>query len=267
MIVESAERNVPVAFYDYHIQSGWTRDIVLKFLGKHLQGELPLVVVKNISVAKGSYTVLDNVSLDVFPGEVLAVIGRSGSGKTTLIETIAGIIKPAKGMITIKSGDTNYVKLNKQKALIGVSLQSPSIYKDLTVEENLSHFARLYGIDRKNTRLHVTNALSLVGLGEKRNRKVNTLTSAEQKIVDIALALIHGPQVVLLDHPFEQLDSQETLQIKQLIRKIHLKGVTVIITAPSLSDVLGIATRVATLDKGKIQYTKKSVVNIGLVVL
>lgn len=222
----------------------------------------PLCKLRNVTKIFGKNVVLSNVSLDVFPGEIFGVIGASGSGKTTLLNTIVGFHRPDKGDVLFRTNAKGNVSFhsvfkmrNRVKRLYGFASQMPSFYTKLTVAENLSYFGSLYGLSPGAVKRNAASLLSLMDLGEAKDILAENLSGGMERRLDIACALVHNPDILILDEPTADLDPFLREHINLLVKTINKRGTTVIVASHHLEDMEHLATRVALLAAGRVLDT------------
>ena len=225
---------------------------------------IPKDIIRADSVVKilGNRVILYDVNLDVKQGEILGIIGASGSGKTTLLRTLIGFFKPEKGDVLIRSslvpGHSHelYTSISRNpdeaKRVFGFASQHPSVYLELSAEENLSYFATLHGLPKQEREKTADILLSLMDLQPARKTLGANLSGGMQRRLDIACAMIHRPKVLILDEPTADLDPFLRQHIWDMIRKINEQGTTVIVSSHQLADVEMICDRVAIVHQGKI---------------
>ncbi|MBI4016158.1 MAG: ABC transporter ATP-binding protein [Candidatus Aenigmarchaeota archaeon] len=240
--------------YSALTSAGWPSDLVNNYLEK-IQSEIGPAALLQVNVSKrfGSKTVIDGVTIDVRPGEVLGIIGLSGSGKTTLLKMIAGFLMPDAGDVSLNVENKCFSLFQHKefaKRWIGFSTQTPSFYDKLTVRENLEHFALLYGLSDVQSR--VSLVLRKVALSDKQHQLAGELSGGQQKILDIACSIIHKPSILVLDEPAANMDIVSVKNIFEIIRQINETGTTVILATHLLADLDGFCDRVAFLRNGKI---------------
>ncbi|MBD3170430.1 MAG: ATP-binding cassette domain-containing protein [candidate division Zixibacteria bacterium] len=232
-----------------------------------------MIKVENLTKRFGEITAADGVSFEVNSGEILGLLGPNGAGKTTTINMLVGVQQPDSGKIEL-DGVGNPLDKDVRK-LIGNAPQSLAIYEDLTAEENLRFFGRLYGITGKNLNVRVKWALSFSGLTERKNDKAKTYSGGMKRRLNLACALIHDPPFLLLDEPTVGVDPQSRNHIFESIEKLHSDGRTIIYTTHYMEEAQRLCDRVAIIDKGKIlaldtvnglldSYGGLSVINVKL---
>ncbi|MBT5739770.1 ABC transporter ATP-binding protein [Candidatus Woesearchaeota archaeon] len=205
------------------------------------------IVFKGVSKRFHNKVVLANVNLSVQPGTIVGLVGRSGSGKTTLFRLLLGIYSATKGKILINGQDTK-----KSKSLIGFASQDNSFYPRLTVKENLSYFGRSYNLSKSEIDSRIKRLLSLMELSGNESIQARRLSGGMQRRLDLAIALIHDPEVLILDEPTTGLDVILNESIWELILRIHQSGKTIIVSTHNLDEVAHYCSNVVFLSKGKV---------------
>ncbi|MFB2974675.1 ABC transporter ATP-binding protein [Microseira sp. BLCC-F43] len=191
------------------------------------------------------------VSLSIAPGEVLAFLGPNGAGKTTTIKMMAGLIKPDAGMVRIAGSDPHRNPAALQK--LGAVLEgNRNVYWRLTPEENLEYFGVLKGLTAKQARQRAAILLERFGLVSQRKVQVQNLSRGMQQKLAIAVALVHQPQLLLLDEPTLGLDVEATENVKFLVREIASVGCAILLTTHQLNIAELLSDRVAIIQKGEI---------------
>lgn len=192
-----------------------------------------------------------DVSLQISAGEVLAFLGPNGAGKTTTIKMIAGLIYPDDGWVRI--GDRDPHRQPETLRLVGAVLEgNRNIYWRMTAEENLEYFGVLRGLSARVARQRGRDLLERFHLAHKRRALVQSLSRGMQQKVAIAVALIHQPQLLLLDEPTLGLDVEATEDVKQLVREIAAAGCAVLLTTHQLAIAEELSDRVAIINQGEI---------------
>ncbi len=192
-----------------------------------------------------------SVSLNIPPGEVLAFLGPNGAGKTTSIKMMAGLIQPDAGWVRIAGSDPHRNPAALQK--LGAVLEgNRNVYWRLTPEENLEYFGVLKGLSHREVRKSGMALLERFGLLHKRRTPVQNLSRGMQQKLAIAVALVHQPQLLLLDEPTLGLDVEATEDVKVLIREIAASGCAILLTTHQLALAEELADRIAIIQKGEI---------------
>jgi ABC-type multidrug transport system ATPase subunit len=208
-----------------------------------------IIKVENLSKNFGEIKAVDHISFTVEEGDVYGFLGQNGAGKSTTIRMLLTLIQPGSGSIQIFGKNL----LQYRKAILsktGAVIEKPDLYKYLTAFENLLLFAKLSGLHLKKDEL--LQQLQRVGLAERAHHKVKTFSQGMKQRLGIAVALVHDPQLIILDEPTNGLDPQGIADIRNLI--IHLSRdlkKTVLVSSHLLSEVEQIASRMLIIDKGK----------------
>lgn len=192
-----------------------------------------------------------DVSLQIAAGQVLAFLGANGAGKTTSIKMIAGLILPDSGWVRIVGRDPHQDH-SALRSLGAVLEGNRNVYWRLTPEENLEYFGTLRGLSRRTARQRAKQLLERFELTEKRRATVQTLSRGMQQKLAIAVALIHDPQLLLLDEPTLGLDVEATQSVKQLVREIAAEGRAILLTTHQLDIAEELSDRVAIIQQGSV---------------
>ena len=190
-----------------------------------------------------------NLNLKVEEGEIYGFLGPNGAGKTTTILMLLGILKPSRGKIYL-FGEELSRNLLSLKSRIGVVSEKQYLYKEMTAGEYLDFFAELYGV--RNRKKRIEELLEAVGLLEVINRKVGAFSRGMQQKLGFARALLHDPDLLILDEPVSGLDPTGIKQIRDLVREENRKGRTVFISSHLLSEVERLCGRVGIINEGRL---------------
>jgi ABC-2 type transport system ATP-binding protein len=196
----------------------------------------------------GERQVIQHLSLHIEPGEIYGLLGPNGAGKTTTINILCNLLQADSGKITI-----NNQPLSKAtKPLIGVAPQENLLYKSLSCEENLKFYAKIYGLNGKRRQEQVRACLEAVGLADRAKSPAETLSGGMQRRLNIAVALVHQPKLVILDEPTTGLDIEARYEIWELIRRLKSQGITVLLTTHLLDEAERLCQRIGILKRGRI---------------
>jgi len=196
----------------------------------------------------GRVRALDGLSLRVRVGENYGLLGPNGSGKTTLIRAIAGVIRLTAGTARVLGIQ---VPSSSAAGAVGYMTQSASLYEDLTARENVTFFARLYGIGRKEAHECVEEALELVGLGDRAGSLVRTLSGGMRQRTNLACALVHRPRVLLLDEPTVGVDPRLRRTLWEHFRRLNRQGVTLLVST-HVMDEAEHCSRIGLMKNGRL---------------
>lgn len=207
-----------------------------------------LVSVRDVTRRFGSRTVLEGVSIDVHPGEVLGLMGPNGGGKSTLLLLMAGLVRPTAGEVTVAGLPAGRVALDKT-GVVGLITADPGLYPLLTGWENLAFFGELYGLDAATARERATPLLQELGLDANLDVRAGTYSSGMKQKVSLARALLMQPRVLLLDEPTSNLDPLSADTIYRTVRRRADEGLAVVWVTHDLYAAERICDRVALIDR------------------
>jgi heme exporter protein A len=208
-----------------------------------------MITVKKLVKRFGLKTVLRGVDFDVQPGEFVALLGPNGAGKTTFLRILASLSRPSLGEVNIAGYKLPH-EAAQVRARLGVVSHLPLLYGDLTAEENLRFYARMYNIP--NDELRITEVLEMVGLEARRRDLVRTFSRGMQQRLAIGRAVLHDPDVVLFDEPYTGLDQDASSMLDDVLKTVAAKGRTVVMTSHDLARAEDLATRFDILSRGVI---------------
>ena len=206
--------------------------------------------VDGLRKSYGNLTAVDGVSFEVREGETFGLLGPNGAGKTTTISMIVGSLRPDAGSILL-AGQADPTRPSV-RLLAGVAPQALALYSELTAEENLQFFGRLYGLSGERLRERVEWALAFSGLADRRKDRVNRYSGGMQRRLNLVCGLLHDPPVVLLDEPTVGVDPQSRNLIFENIDALKLQRRTIVYTTHYMEEAERLCDRVAIMDHGKI---------------
>lgn len=217
----------------------------------------PVIKIRKLKIAFGSKVVLNEIDLDIFPGETLAVIGPSGTGKSTVLKVLTGLLTPTSGSVVIEGQETSSfdeAQWDELRKHMGVVFQYSALFDFLTVGENVAFgLRRHFSLPEEGIQKRVEELLKLVGLPDAKDMMPAELSGGMKKRVGLARALAMEPQIVYYDEPTAGLDPVMTMTISHLIKKTQQKfNVTSLLVTHDMESVFTCADRVAMLYNGKI---------------
>jgi len=209
-----------------------------------------MIEVKDLKKSFGSLDAVDGVSFEVHRQETFGLLGPNGAGKTTTISMIIGVLKPDGGSVVIDGAADPSV--TDARRAVGIAPQALSLYDNLTAQENLAFFARLYGFSAARLSERVDWAMEFAGLNDRRRSRVKTFSGGMQRRLNLAAALVHDPQIILLDEPTVGVDPQSRNHIFQSIEQLKQEGRTIVYTTHYMEEAQRLCDRVAILDHGRV---------------
>lgn len=220
----------------------------------------PIVEVRDLVAGYGDYLVLDRVSMDVYEGEIVAVIGGSGCGKSTLLKNMVGLLRPVSGSIRYWGREITAMDEDELAELLrklGIAFQSGALFNSMTVGENISLPMEEYGdMDQELREILVGIKLDLVGLSGTGDLMPDELSGGMKKRVGFARAIAMDPRIVFFDEPSTSLDPIIAAGLDKLILEMRrLLGITVFVVTHDLGSIRLIADRIVMLDRGQVIFT------------
>jgi heme exporter protein A len=201
----------------------------------------------------GLRPVLRGVDLRVENGMFLTLFGPNGAGKTTFLRILSSLSRPTTGGVRI-AGYVLPQQAAEVRSVLGVVSHQPLLYGDLSAEENLRFYARMYALPRETREDRIAEVIEAVGLRKRSRDLVRTFSRGMQQRLAIARAVLHAPPVLLLDEPYTGLDQDAAAILDDVLREVATRGRTVLMTTHNIARGLAMADRVAILSKGKIAY-------------
>jgi len=201
----------------------------------------------------GGRQVVREVSIDVKRGEVVGLLGPNGAGKTTTFYMITGIIRPDSGNIIFDTKDITDLPIHQRaRSGIGYLSQEPSIFRKLTVEENIMAIMETLGFPRKEREIHLDRLLNQLKISHLRKNKAYTLSGGERRRLEITRTLVTNPMFILLDEPFSGIDPIAVYDCQEVIRELKDMGLGILLTDHNVRETLTITDRAYIMYEGKI---------------
>jgi ABC-2 type transport system ATP-binding protein len=210
-----------------------------------------MLEARSLKKSYGKIVAVDGVSLHAGAGETIGLLGPNGAGKTTTVSIIAGLMSPDSGEVLIDgrpvTSDTDPVKLK-----IGLVPQDMALYDKLSARDNLTFFAALYSISGAKAKQAIGEALTLVGLSDRAQDKVETFSGGMKRRLNLAAALLHDPQILLLDEPTVGVDPQSRNAIFENLETLKKRGKTLVYTTHYMEEAERLCDRIVIIDHGKV---------------
>jgi ABC-2 type transport system ATP-binding protein len=212
----------------------------------------PLLEVIDLHKQYGPTPALVSVTFQVHEGEMFGLLGPNGAGKTTLLSIVSSLLDPTSGEVHLL-GRRLSMDDRQVRRLIGIVPQELAVYGGLTARENLTFFGELYGLGGKPLEQRVEEILAAIGLADRANHRVNTFSGGMKRRLNLGVALVHQPRLLLLDEPTVGVDPQSRHHIFEEVRRLNREGVTVIYTSHYMEEVQALCTRVGIMDRGRLE--------------
>jgi ABC-2 type transport system ATP-binding protein len=207
-----------------------------------------MLQIEKLSKSYGKRLVLQDLTLHIQPGEIYGLLGPNGAGKTTTINILCNLLRADSGSIAINGQPVS----KRTKHLVGIAPQENLLYKTLSCEENLNFYAQVYGLTAQQRRQRVQVCLEAVNLVDRAKSPVETLSGGMQRRVNIAVALVHQPKLLVLDEPTTGLDIEARYEIWDLIRRLRGEGITILLTTHLLDEAERLCQKIGILKRGRI---------------
>lgn len=207
--------------------------------------------MENVVKRFGQVQALNHVSFTMKQGEILGLLGPNGAGKTTAIRVLAGLVPADSGEVTV-FGERQDVNNTQLKQSMGLVTQEVAIFEDLSAEENLRFFGGLYGVKGKALSRRVQETLEFTGLAEHSKKAPGKYSGGMRRRLNIACALVHEPQFLIMDEPTVGIDPQSRSHILESVKQLAKRGVTVLYTSHYMEEVQAIADCVVIMDEGRV---------------
>jgi ABC-2 type transport system ATP-binding protein len=210
-----------------------------------------MLSLRSVTKRYGDLVALDDVSLDIAPGEFFGLLGPNGAGKSTAMSLIAGLRAPDAGALTLHGQPLTAANASARMAL-GLVPQHLALYTELTAEENLRIFGELYGLHGADLRARIDEALTAVQLADRRREPVKHYSGGMQRRLNLVAALLHRPKLLLCDEPTVGVDPQSRLAIFEYLEQLNRAGLTIIYSTHYMEEATRLCSRIGVIDHGKI---------------
>jgi ABC-2 type transport system ATP-binding protein len=209
-----------------------------------------MIKAENLKKRYGDTVALDDVSFELQKGETFGLLGPNGAGKTTTIKVLCGLLKPDAGNVTL-DGKTD-PGLFEVRLSLGVVPQTLAIYEELSAEENLRFFGRMYGLDGQKLKERIRDCLEIAGLTHRSRERVSKYSGGMKRRLNMVCSFLHDPPILLLDEPTVGVDPQSRNLIFETIEDMKKQGRTIIYTTHYMEEAQRLCQRVAIIDHGRI---------------
>ena len=210
-----------------------------------------MLTIRNLTKRYGSIAALDDVSLSLHEGEFFGLLGPNGAGKTTLMSLVAGI-RPADGGEIFLEGEKFQHNRIEQRLQLGFVPQTLALYDELSGEENLRLFGRLYGLSGSLLRERVEEALLAAQLQDRRRDRVQTYSGGMRRRLNVVAAILHRPKLLLCDEPTVGVDPQSRNAIFEFVQKLNDEGMTIVYSTHYMEEATRLCSRIGIIDHGKL---------------
>ncbi len=214
---------------------------------------LPLLKVIQLKKNYGNKNVVDGLSFDVAPGEVVGLLGPNGAGKTTAFYITMGLIRPDDGHVFFRGKEITDIPIHERAHLgMGYLAQEPSVFRNLSVEDNILCILETLPLTKAQRLARLQELLSELHLEKLAKKKATALSGGERRRLEITRALVTQPQILLLDEPFANIDPIAISDVKKMIRHLKNKGISILITDHNAREIFSIVDRSYLIRDGKI---------------
>ncbi len=221
-----------------------------------MDGPPSILEVFEIEISSRGKAILQRVSLQIFPGEIVGLLGPNGSGKSTLFHTVMGILRPKKGKIFLEGNEITHLPLHRRAYLgMGYLCQEPSVLASLSVEDNLLAILELLPYSREERYAILEERLRELDLHKVRKSRAGKLSGGERRRLEITRTLLKKRSLLLLDEPFANIDPLSIEEVKELMQRLKREGLAIFITDHNARELLSLVDRCYLLFQGKILYS------------
>lgn len=218
------------------------------------QGER-LLTVEGIAKSYRGRRVVDGVSIHVNAGEIVGLLGPNGAGKTTSFNMVVGLVRPDAGAVRFGGRDITSLAMHERARLgIGYLTQEPSVFRKLTVEENLLAILETVDVPRSEREMRLNHLLDELDLARLAKSKAYQLSGGEKRRLEITRALITSPRLLLMDEPFAGIDPIAVHEVQKIVRRLRERGLGILITDHNVRETLKLVDRACLIHQGRVVY-------------
>jgi ABC-2 type transport system ATP-binding protein len=211
----------------------------------------PIISIRNLSKNYGTKTVLQDINIEIYPGQVIGYIGPNGAGKSTTVKILCGLLTDYQGTVTVNGLDVKQQTLDVKKQ-IGYIPELAELYDVLTPSEYLHFTATLYKLDKEVASERIEKIMTAFGLGANLNQRMDTFSKGMRQKVLIASGLLHNPGIIILDEPLSGLDANSVIIMKELISRLAQDGKTIFYCSHMMDVVEKVSDRIVLINGGRI---------------
>ncbi len=216
---------------------------------------MKLLTVEKIVKQYGDRRVVDGVSISVAAGEIVGLLGPNGAGKTTSFNTVVGLIRPLSGQVFFNGEDITQMPMHlRARAGMGYLTQEPSVFRKLTVEENILAILETRKLSPAEMELRLKYLLDELDLTAIAKSKAYTLSGGEKRRLEITRSLVTNPRLMLLDEPFSGIDPIAVYEVQKIVRRLKDRGLGILITDHNVRETLKLVDRAYLIHKGRVIY-------------
>jgi len=210
-----------------------------------------MIKIENLNKNYGEKQVIHNINLEIKKGELCGFIGPNGAGKTTIMKILTCLLKPGSGNVYIKNFSVIESPIDVKKH-IGYLPENSSLYEDMTINQYLEFFSEIYGMNKKISKKRILELLNDLGLNERADENISSLSNGMKRKVAIIRAILHDPEVLIFDEPTVNLDPITSSSVRKFMKELQRKGKTIFFSTHNLYEVESICERIVMINKGKI---------------
>jgi lipopolysaccharide export system ATP-binding protein len=214
-----------------------------------------LLATEKLVKAYRQRRVVNDVSITVAPGEIVGLLGPNGAGKTTTFNIVVGVVKPEEGAVRFQNRNITRLPMHKRARLgIGYLTQEPSIFRKLTVEQNILAILETCKMNREERAVRLKYLLDELDLSSLAKSKAYTLSGGEKRRLEITRALVTSPKLMLLDEPFSGIDPIAVYEVQKIVRRLKERGLGILVTDHNVRETLKLVDRAYLIHKGEVVY-------------
>src|SRR3954470_21474537 len=214
-----------------------------------------LITTENLVKSYKQRCVVNGVSIEVAPGEVVGLLGPNGAGKTTTFNMVVGVVKPDAGSVRFENREVTSLPMHRRARLgMGYLTQEPSVFRKLTVEQNILAILETCQMPRAERKVRLKYLLDELDLAPLARNKAYTLSGGEKRRLEITRALVTSPKLLLLDEPFSGIDPIAVYEVQKIVRRLRERGLGILITDHNVRETLKLVDRAYLIHKGEVVY-------------